>query len=398
MSRKEDELTPPSTPRLRNAATAFISKGGNYGPYDNIEVEYHGGIGSGKQGKVLSANLYCTVNEQEILFPCVAKNIFAGADKNGKPVIPKEMLDHLHITDSVNLPSIDSALLRIIGIYQDPGTKEFVALMPRCEKNLFECQKCLEEMYRTQPLLHAHIFFDLFSSMIDALTHLKDLNKAHGDIKPANIAFYRAPTTNPTLPPRIRPCLLDFGAVTQNEENPISTPLYQAPELVRSPHLTTSASDIWACGSVLCELMGENIVPKDGAGQDIKELYPLMFKKNKDFEKAKAQSTENNEAIEPEFYQTRLRQCIMQYSSFEEGMTHIRTAMRETLPERRPTVETLIVAREKLLSLKPSVTQRQQIQAYQYVLWELPTSLSAVNTSTTADTSSMTSGRTFGAR
>jgi eukaryotic-like serine/threonine-protein kinase len=83
------------------------------------------------------------------------------------------------------------------------------------------------------------------------------LGIVHRDIKPENLFLATSPDGSVVLK------VLDFGASALfaglthagGQEEVIGTPLYLAPERVRSPRLRDPRSDIWALGAVLYELI-----------------------------------------------------------------------------------------------------------------------------------------------
>ena len=73
-----------------------------------------------------------------------------------------------------------------------------------------------------------------------------------------------------------------------------------------------------------------------------------------------------------ENHQTAILDAIQRYTSFSEGLAHIRTSMSETLPEKRPSIDTLQIAQKKLESLLPKLTARETSKLNSYLVNGVP--------------------------
>ncbi|OGT41762.1 MAG: hypothetical protein A3F13_03845 [Gammaproteobacteria bacterium RIFCSPHIGHO2_12_FULL_40_19] len=357
-----------STPRLKSSTGAsFITDGESTAQYHNIEVEIGKKLGAGKQGTVFYATLFFEKDKQEQIYYCAAKRI---KTKN-EGEIPQEMLIHADMSDAINLPSADSALLRQIGIYQTEKGETY-ALLPLCDATLTTTMETIKGLARINDRLYNQAMFDFFSSMVDGLSHLSALGLAHGDLKPDNIVLRRKTTAigaHATID-SYRHCMLDFGSVVkltdESTDGLKGTPLYLSPDLIVNCKASFE-SDVWAVGAILRQFSGEDISEK------IDEPMPLIHKRGKDFiaakDAAQTQSTMNHQAI--------LQKAIAAYPSFSEGLAHMTKVMSETLPEKRPSIQTLQLARDKLKSLLPILNPRETSKLNNYLATQCPAAVTS---------------------
>ena len=358
MSRVAEE-TFLNTPRLKSSTdSGFIATGETCGQYKNIEVEIGPKLGGGQQGTLFFATIYFELDGQEQTVYCAAKRINSKIASE----IPEEMKIHGRISDAVNQPSAQSGLLRMIGTYQDTDGQTY-ALLPLCDATLASSMDIIKALATTNERLHNQLMYDLFSSMVSGLTHLSTLGLVHGDIKPDNIGLRKMTTAvgpHATVD-TYRYCMLDFGSVIQPEDALICSPLYMSPDLV-AKNKTTFESDVWAVGAVLRKLNGESIANE--------QLDPtqLIFQRGNEYLKARNAALLSDE----ENLQTAILDAIQTATSFSEGLAHIRTAMSETLPEKRPSIETLQSAQKKLASLLPELTARETSKLNSYLVNGLP--------------------------
>jgi serine/threonine protein kinase len=99
--------------------------------------------------------------------------------------------------------------------------------------------------------LPVDVAFAVIEQVLDAAAYLHDQGLVHRDIKPANILVDR----------HGRAALGDFGlvkvenaTVLTQEGQGLGTLLYVPPEVIEG-HVATAAADVWACGTVLYEML-----------------------------------------------------------------------------------------------------------------------------------------------
>lgn len=344
------------TPRLLKQGS--FKRGQTCGSFENIQIGIGNPLGSGSQGKVYDAVIFYTHNEEDYTYECVAKWINDPSSPNDDSAhIPTEMQVHQHISDTINLPSTQSGLLRIIGVYEDDQGHTY-ALLPRCEATLKDLIGNVNSLEKNSQDLHHHLMLQLLSSMVDGLTHLESMGLAHGDLKPENIGLREIITgfNQKGLKKEYRFCMLDFGSVIQPEENLVCTPLYMSPELCVGNSKPTIQSDIWAVGAIFRQLRGETI----GYGCTIKEQ--IFVKRGAAYTSARtAKPLSKNKKLKKKT-DAQLIAAIKNTSSFSDALDHLIKAMSETLPENRPSIKTLQLARDRLTALLPEITAREKLE------------------------------------
>ncbi len=101
------------------------------------------------------------------------------------------------------------------------------------------------------PARHAEIVARLLAPIADALAHAHAHGVVHRDVKPANVMLRFDGS----------PVLLDFGLARLEAEatlthgDAVGTPHAMAPEQLGSGHAVSAATDVWALGVVLYELL-----------------------------------------------------------------------------------------------------------------------------------------------
>jgi predicted Ser/Thr protein kinase len=132
---------------------------------------------------------------------------------------------------------------------------------------LLEGEDLAQAIERGGPLpVHDAVDHVLEALVAIGLAHLRGI--VHRDLKPANLFLTRSPDGRPVVK------VLDFGLskdaagreglnLTKTSHAAIGTPLYMAPEQIRSLKSASFASDLWAMGVILFELTTKQL-PFDG--------------------------------------------------------------------------------------------------------------------------------------
>lgn len=158
------------------------------------------------------------------------------------PVI-NAMLEHEHSIWALltGVPFV----LPLLGVHEIDGKPHF--MMPAAEADESGCVSVAQVIQRhgeVAPRGCLAVALCVSIAMDQATERLPGL--VHGDIKPGNILFVRS-----------IPWLADFGlAAVAKQAGRSGTPQYMAPELSRSESVRTAATDIYAFGITLREMLG----------------------------------------------------------------------------------------------------------------------------------------------
>lgn len=359
-----------ATPRL--AKRGSFKKGQTCGSFENIDIEIGKPLGGGSQGDIFDAIIFYSIDGIEQTYECVAKRL---KSKNETATtadsLPTEMQIHQRISDTINLPSAQSGLLRIIGVYEDEDQNQTYALLPRCTATLKNVVEHIESMRTSEQDLYQHILFKLFSSMLDGLTHLSSMGLSHGDLKPDNIGLLEIITgySQQGLQKKHRFCMLDFGSVIQPEVGLACSPAYMSPELCTGSKPNIQ-SDIWAVAKIFRGLQGEDVTE----GCTIPEQ--IFLKRGQLYTSAKsAESQVTSNKLRKKFKKTQnaaLIATVKDAPSFSDALTHLINAMSETLPEKRPSIRALQCARDHLATLLPVINKREENKLEHYLIHGMP--------------------------
>ncbi|WP_394850945.1 serine/threonine protein kinase [Pendulispora brunnea] len=140
----------------------------------------------------------------------------------------------------------------------DVGTTE--GGLPYLVMELLEGNDLATLMLRAGPMAVADAV-EYVVQACEAIVEAHDLGIVHRDLKPANLFVTRRPNGAPLLKvldfgisKQIGPGAMDAAALTQSTAV-LGSPLYMAPEQLRSARAVDARSDIWALGIITYELL-----------------------------------------------------------------------------------------------------------------------------------------------
>lgn len=154
----------------------------------------------------------------------------------------------------------------------------------------------LEELLAMETTLRVEDAIDFILQALAGLAHAHALGIIHRDLKPANLFLAKQRDGGSIIK------ILDFGVAKLVDERnkgtltldgtAVGTPMYMAPEQIRTPTLVDTRVDIWAIGVVLYELLtGE----RPFGGEDITATFDAVL--NREIPSVREQRPEVDEGL-----------------------------------------------------------------------------------------------------
>jgi eukaryotic-like serine/threonine-protein kinase len=170
------------------------------------------------------------------------------ADLSERPTARRRFLNEAKLTARISHPHI----VRIIDSGEESGRVYLVM-------NLLEGEDLAHRLQRPDPMSIGEVI-DVVGPICDALASAHRAGVTHRDLKPSNIFLS-------VREGGLHPMLLDFGVATDEDGraeedapggptwNGVGTPMYLAPELVADHRMAAPASDQYALGAILYEML-----------------------------------------------------------------------------------------------------------------------------------------------
>ena len=258
---------------------------------------------------------------------------------------PADLKVHQYLTEltsSDELPGV----LPLIAAFIKEG--QFIAVLPLFEFDLRKAMPTILELGEKNADLHKKVVFAFFASMVSALTVFQKAGLVHSDLKPENIAF--SPKYKKTEDKKnwMEFSAFDFDTTGKEGERDdfYGTAAYAAPETI-GQNKAIFASDTWAIGHILLEMMGA-IAPLKNRPLGLAGLVGQSKVAEDAVNAAESQHYSLREL--PYFFEVcaddenNFLASLEKAKTFEECVQKIAERMEVTLSDLRPSVEILMKA------------------------------------------------------
>lgn len=368
----------PSTPKVANIPgyqPNILYVTGRGWSVNQAKLVIRDALGQGAQGEVFDAVLiFNDSSGEQHEYPCVAKHLFTHDD----PKTPTEFTVQKELSDEQS--SGESGLLHLMGIHtvtDDQDKTHKYAIMPKCDAMLSDYVSRITELQKTQDskALYFHVVMNFFRSMCHGVKNLAMHRMVHRDLKPENIGLHNEAW-----------CILDFG-LTQRYEDFITNKVIlngrkRAPIIEGTSHyipperLYTKANkatieskypvarDVWSIGQILRKFSGKKCSFQDDAEGNELNCYQHLYVKGNAYS-VEREKTVGLPSFNDESHQAELEALILKKQDFEDCLDCITNLMCDILPERRPSLQTLLKACEHMESLlAPIVVSSQSLKQF----------------------------------
>ncbi|RIA96142.1 kinase-like domain-containing protein [Glomus cerebriforme] len=185
-------------------------------------------------------------DDESICHSCVNKKVVLKSLRKSKNITKEflnEIIAHIMLSD-------DAFIIRCYGITQDPDTKNYMLVMDYArDGNLRDYLKNCKSIDLRKKI---QIIYQIIKGLYEI--HQKEL--IHKDLHPGNILK----KANKFVITDLGSCQPAYISYIKTKKNVVYGVMpYMAPEILRGNHCYSTASDIYALGIIMCEIISEQM-------------------------------------------------------------------------------------------------------------------------------------------